>query len=442
MPGYAGFDEPSLPAPGTGNPTHDESGVPAMGLETDVALEPTVVTNSRLESGDRILWLDSLRALAVLAVVLVHCGQIARSSGFLGHVTSAGQYGVQLFFVISAVTISLTYQKHVQKYGSSLQSMFAWFVRRIFRIAPLYYIAAIVYSVEHLILNHRFGSSLYLKPQWGDFAANLLFVHTWVPSANNSIVPGGWSIGVEVMFYALFPMCMLWNRKSYFKAFLLTVALASVVFSELVNYEISGNLLISSNSYLYLWFPTQFPVILIGCAFFFAYLDGKTTQTYPHFLGACLLFVLFSALSLALGTWGELSPGLSPSTFAVAFCCVALIVRGDRIGMISNRLLSRVGACSYSIYIVHFALLDVARLMVKALSIRHFQSSVLLLFSIYVPVCIGSYYLAVFTRRLVEVPGIELGHRLSSLLLPRRSAIVQKARESDVAKSEVSVFPV
>jgi len=98
------------------------------------------VTNGRLESDNRILWLDSLRGLAVLAVVLVHCGQVARSSGLLGHVTAAGQYGVQLFFVISAITISLTYQKHVHKYGSSPRSMFAWFVRRFFRIAPLYYI--------------------------------------------------------------------------------------------------------------------------------------------------------------------------------------------------------------------------------------------------------------------------------------------------------------
>jgi peptidoglycan/LPS O-acetylase OafA/YrhL len=400
------------------------------------------VTNGRLESDNRILWLDSLRGLAVLAVVLVHCGQVARSSGFLGHVTAAGQYGVQLFFVISAITISLTYQKHVHKYGSSPRSMFAWFVRRFFRIAPLYYVAAIVYSFEHLILNHRFGSSLYPKPEWAGFAANLLFIHTWVPSANNSIVPGGWSIGVEVMFYALFPLFMLWNRKSYFKVFLPMVALASVVFSELVNYEVSGTFLIPINSYLYLWFPTQFPVILIGCAFFFAYLDGKIMQTYPKLLSACLLFVLFAAISLALGTWGELSPGVSPSTFALAFCCLTLIVRGDRIGMISNHLLSRIGTCSYSIYIVHFALLDVVRVIVKNFSIRHSQSGVSLLLLIVVPVTVGSYVSAMFTRRLVEIPGIKVGHKLSSLLLPQRSAIMSKARESDLATPGASVVSV
>jgi len=244
------------------------------------------------------------------------------------------------------------------------------------------------------------------------------------------------------MFYALFPLFMLWNRKSYFKVFLPIVALASVVFSELVNYEISGTFLIPINSYLYLWFPTQFPVILIGCAFFFAYLDGKIMQTYPKLLLACLLFVLFAAISLALGTWGELSPGVSPSTFALAFCCLTLIVRGDRIGMISNHLLSRIGTCSYSIYIVHFALLDVVRVIVKNSSIRHSQSGVSLLLLIVIPVTLGSYVSAMFTRRLVEIPGIKVGHKLSSLLLPQRSAIMSKARESDLATPGASVVSV
>ena len=90
--------------------------------------------------------------------------------------------------------------------------------------------------------------------------------------------------------------------------------------------------------------------------------------------------------------------------------------------MISNHLLSRIGTCSYSIYIVHFALLDVVRVIVKNSSIRHSQSEVSLLLLIVIPVTLGSYLSAMFTRRLVEIPGIKVGHKLSSLLLPQRSA--------------------
>ena len=31
--------------------------------------------------------------------------------------------------------------------------------------------------------------------------ANVLFIHSWVPSAQNTVVPGGWSIGVEAASY-------------------------------------------------------------------------------------------------------------------------------------------------------------------------------------------------------------------------------------------------
>jgi peptidoglycan/LPS O-acetylase OafA/YrhL len=162
-------------------------------------------SNYVVESPNRLLWLDSLRGIAVLGVVLVHCGLLAQSSGFLGNVTAAGQYGVQLFFIVSAITISMTYRQHVKKHGTSPTSAFAWLIRRVYRIWPLYAIAAFLYSIEGFILNLYFGGTFAPKIDWFDIFANLIFIHTWIPSANNSVVPGGWSISVEVMFYCIFP---------------------------------------------------------------------------------------------------------------------------------------------------------------------------------------------------------------------------------------------
>ena len=57
----------------------------------------------------RLDWLDALRGLAVLAVVLVHTGQsLHLEPGVLQKISAAGQYGVQLFFIVSALTISIT----------------------------------------------------------------------------------------------------------------------------------------------------------------------------------------------------------------------------------------------------------------------------------------------------------------------------------------------
>ena len=368
------------------------------------------------ESPNRLVWLDSLRGIAVLGVVLVHCGLLAQSGGFLGQVTAAGQYGVQLFFVISAITISMTYQQHAKKNGTSPRSALAWMIRRVYRIWPLYAIAAFLYSIEGFILNAHHGSIVAQKIEWFDILANLIFIHTWIPSANNSVVPGGWSISVEVMFYCIFPVLMMGQKKPHFRSLFIVLAVLSLAISELVNRLVFGTFAIVNNSYFYFWLPTQIPVILIGCWFYFRVFDQNSSNSQINVWVLTVTFAALSACGLALGSWGQLSPGISPSIFALAFCCLAVSASSGRLGFIGGRWMSEIGVCSYSIYLVHFALIHVARLTLKVFAINPHPGLVLLLF-IYIPVTALSFYIATWTRRLVEIPGIEMGRRLSAQLL-------------------------
>ncbi len=371
------------------------------------------------ESSNRLLWLDSLRGIAVLGVVLVHCGLLAQSSGFLGNVTAAGQYGVQLFFVVSAITISMTYQQHARKHGTSLVSALAWLIRRIYRIWPLYAIAAFVYSIEGIILNAHHGGAFAQNIDWFDIFANLIFIHTWIPSANNSVVPGGWSISVEVMFYCIFPTLMIGKKHWYFRTIFIALAVFSLSVSELVNRLIFGTFAIVNNTYFYFWLPTQIPVILIGCWFYFRVFDQNSFNSRINVWVLTATFVALSACGLALGTWGQLSPGLSPSIFGLAFCCLAILASSVRLGSIASRWISEIGVCSYSIYLIHFALIHVAGLALKVFAVDPSHSGIFLLLLIYIPVAAFSFYIAAWTRRLIEVPGIEIGRRLSARLLSR-----------------------
>lgn len=161
----------------------------------------------------RLDWLDALRGWAVLGVLMVHSGQAAHltSKGVTQQFSAAGQYGVQLFFLISSITISITYKSHIDKFGKSFRAQVSWLLKRFFRIAPLYYFAAIFYASEqwsiYFLSHHKYGA----VPSVLNIVANILFIHTWVPSANNSVVPGGWSIGVEMCFYVLVPLIWLIN---------------------------------------------------------------------------------------------------------------------------------------------------------------------------------------------------------------------------------------
>ena len=95
------------------------------------------MTNTNLPELNRLDWLNALRGWAVLGVVMVRSGQAARSAGIAQQISAAGQYGVQLFFFISALTISITYEAHVTKFGKSFIVQFSWILKRFFRIAPL-----------------------------------------------------------------------------------------------------------------------------------------------------------------------------------------------------------------------------------------------------------------------------------------------------------------
>src|SRR6478609_2922831 len=85
----------------------------------------------------RLDYIDALRGVAILAVVITHTAQsFAPAIPY----ARAGQYGVQLFFVASSFTLLLSAQRHPLSYGPFL-------VRRFFRIAPAYYVALCGYWI-------------------------------------------------------------------------------------------------------------------------------------------------------------------------------------------------------------------------------------------------------------------------------------------------------
>jgi peptidoglycan/LPS O-acetylase OafA/YrhL len=62
----------------------------------------------------------------------------------LKKLTNFGWHGVQLFFMMSCVTLMLSWRSDEAR-GIALKS--AFWIRRFFRIAPMYYAAAALYFV-------------------------------------------------------------------------------------------------------------------------------------------------------------------------------------------------------------------------------------------------------------------------------------------------------
>ena len=149
----------------------------------------------------RYAYIDALRGWAIIGVLFAHItlvGTVIYPSWLYETATVyVGPRGVQLFFVVSAFTLCLSWYNRKQKEKHVLTN---FYIRRFFRIAPLFYLA--------------FAYFLYLQGFWNgnlnhysfaNIATTILFLNGFFPAWINNIVYGGWTIAVEMTFYALFP---------------------------------------------------------------------------------------------------------------------------------------------------------------------------------------------------------------------------------------------
>jgi exopolysaccharide production protein ExoZ len=140
--------------------------------------------------------LQLLRFVAAALIVLHHAMR-----EFLGSF-AFGEFGVDIFFVISGFIIS-----HITQDGRE-----QFFTRRLIRIVPLYWlltcaIAVIAYVTPQLLHNVKWDVSHVI--------ASLMFIPWWTESLKfEPMLPMGWTLNYELWFYLLFYVAMRINGSS------------------------------------------------------------------------------------------------------------------------------------------------------------------------------------------------------------------------------------
>lgn len=357
-------------------------------------------------------YIDALRGIAVLAVLFDHTGLLGLSpaSKVFDFVAAQGARGVQLFYIASALTLFLSLH---QRAGREAAPRLDFFLRRFFRIAPLYWLA-----VAYYLWQNGTGPNYWTG---GDrpvalaaVAANLAFVHGAQPYWINSVVPGGWSIGVEMPFYLTVPtLFALYHGRDDKQGFLRMLLLGSLTLSFLLRLALWRHPLIGDprlwKEYLFLFLPAQFPVFVVGLLAFHTIATGERIDLRLPALGVAAALSANGPVREALGV------RLLEPHVAVSFVLGTFVVYLQKLQprLLVNKALAFVGELSYSLYLTHFmalyllgktGLFDGLRARVGA-GATAFAAA----FAAQLSLALAISWL---TNRLVEEPGRELGRRL------------------------------
>lgn len=150
---------------------------------------------------DRLQYLDGLRAVAVLAVVVFHAWFYGGGGGpaLVARALQMGAHGVDLFFVLSGFCLAYPYLRrfHDEGYVEFPLAIFA--AKRVTRIIPPYWLALFIIVVLGLF------NVVAAPPPLLDIARQALFLDRDVRFAAGPF----WTLPLEIRWYFLFPLALV-----------------------------------------------------------------------------------------------------------------------------------------------------------------------------------------------------------------------------------------
>jgi peptidoglycan/LPS O-acetylase OafA/YrhL len=213
----------------------------------------------RAESIDRVYFpeLDGLRFVAFMMVYLFHEGVPAELLvRLIGHAPARallqnGGFGVQFFFILSGYLITALLLREEARYGRI--AIRAFWVRRILRIWPLYYL---IVAIGFLLLPAfigDFGTAPYFYLMSTHFPAFLAFLGNWTMALVSPVqyawISILWSVCVEEQFYLMVPLLFVFVAPRYRRVLVTVLMVVSIVVRAICASHYSSQLMIVYNTF-------------------------------------------------------------------------------------------------------------------------------------------------------------------------------------------------
>jgi peptidoglycan/LPS O-acetylase OafA/YrhL len=389
----------------------------------------------------RIPELDGLRALLAWWVVLYHASGNTFSTAYrissgpfawLSH----GSLSVTVFMILSGFVIFFLLDREHEGYGPFL-------TRRFFRLYPVYALCFVaMLGLNGVYVENLHANAAHLE---ADQLASMVFdaeqperdlpvqlalhagmLHgvapeTWLHNAAGAFLMPAWSISLEWQFYLIAPFVFWLLRRSGARGAAIWIAVSAAVFATRGLWP-----RFSFDAFL----PLHLHAFTIGIASYYVWKAVARGDWRPRGLGLAPLAValgvalLVAVQTARLGIERGTTPGLlfpfAIWAFAFATLLAAAVGAAGPVARATRRTLGwppleRLGAASYSTYLVHWPVLVVCQAAYRSILDAPAPWT---LFALHLAVSFPLVAAASFALfRWVEVPGMALGRRLAA---PRR----------------------
>lgn len=301
--------------------------------------------------------LDSLRFIAFLSVFVYHCvpGQPSFYKGWphamvrvIGAAITAGEFGVPVFFVLSAYLITNLLIR--EKESTGRLDTRGFYMRRILRIWPLYYVFVVVVSLLPFVAHYQHMPLVYI-------AGYSLLVGNWIQAfaryaPSTLLARPLWTVSIEEQFYLMWPLVV---RKAS------RVSIAVIAIALLVAANLSRVLLAFSSipsRMIIINYNTVSNVGALALGVLVALGLKQPPSLSPLKRIALLLVCVFVMISVGgvmdvhLKTGAIIGEPLA--TLASAGILVSFL--GVKNPVIRNPFLRYLGKISYGLYVIHMSL--------------------------------------------------------------------------------------
>lgn len=336
-------------------------------------------------------------------------------------VTQGGYMGVIFFFVLSGFLI--TYLLLEEKRVSQTVAVKKFYIRRILRIWPLYYLVVILgfFVLHHLwFFEVKTQEDEFFRNYWLNLTSYLCMLPNLAFAIVMEAVPNLghlWSIGVEEQFYLMWPLLMKFSKKPFRTILIfLSVVLAIKVFVLILFTWIFPQPYLDPD--LMIFSPVESFKRFIGTLKFEAMAIGGLSACLLYYKKEKILSFIYSgpvqlAAYLSIPAIVLFTPKALYTAlyllFSVPFAIIILNVATNENSLLKlrGRVFDFLGRISYGIYMYHlmcialtFHVLD--QFLVFPAMLEGWQTLLLYLISIPLTIAVSSLSYFYFEKKFIQ----------------------------------------